>query len=137
MEFNTKQELYNYLDNFDFDSVKDTKLSSVYFLIEFDNHVEPIYFTHFEDVWFASPCDLHEYPLEDDRVQEYVDYLYFDESFEYAYEYEKTMQRNGWHYEIDCPQCDPFLPDNIKIQDVFSDSKCLDWLLNQRNNIRG
>lgn len=134
MEFNTKQELYNYLDNFDFDSIKDTKLSSVYFLIEFDNHIEPIYFTHFEDVWFASPCDLHKYPLEDDKVKEYVDYLYFDESFEFAYEYEKTMQRNGWHYEIDCPQCSPFLPDRIIVRDVFSDSKCLDWLLRQRNN---
>ena len=127
MEINTKQELYSYLDSFDFDSVKDTKLSSVYFLIEFDNHIEPIYFTHFEDVWFASPCDLHKYPLDDDKVEEYVDYLYFDESFEYAYEYEKTMQRNGWHYEIDCPQCPPFLPDRIKIKDVFSDNKCLDW----------
>lgn len=134
MEFNTKQELYDYLDNFDFDSIKDTKLSSVYFLVEFDNHIEPIYFTHFEDVWFASPCDLHEYPLEDDKVQEYVYYLYFDESFEYAYECEITMQRNGWHYEIDCPQCSPFLPDKIKVLDVFSDTKCLDWLLNQRNN---
>lgn len=134
MEFNTKQELYNYLDNFDFDSIKDTKLSSVYFLIKFDNHIEPIYFTHFENVWFASPCDLHEYPLDDDKVEEYVDYLYFDESFEYAYEYEKTMQRNGRHYEIDCPQCDPFLPDRIKIIDVFSDSKCLDWLLSHSNN---
>lgn len=134
MEFNTKQELYDYLDNFDFDSIKDTKLSSVYFLVEFDNHIEPIYFTHFENVWFASPCDLHEYPLDDDKVEEYVDYLYFDESFEYAYEYEKTMQRNGWHYEIDCPQCSPFLPDRIKIIDVFSDSKCLDWLLSHSNN---
>jgi hypothetical protein len=134
MEINTKQELYSYLDSFDFDSVKDTKLSSVYFLIEFDNHIEPIYFAHFEDVWFASPCDLHKYPLDDDKVEEYVDYLYFDESFEYAYEYEKTMQRNGWHYEIDCPQCSPFLPDRIKIKDVFSDSKCLDWLLDHRNN---
>ena len=130
MEFNTKQELYDYLNNFDFDSVKDTKLSSVYFLIEFDEYIEPIYFTRFEDVWFESPCELHKYPLEDDKVQEYVDYFYFGESFEYAYEYEKTMQRNGWHYDIDCPQCSPFLPDRIKIIDVFSDSKCLTWLLN-------
>lgn len=134
MEIDTKQELYSYLDSFDFDSIRDTKLSSVYFLIEFDNHIEPIYFTHFEDVWFASPCDLHKYPLDDDKVEEYVDYLYFDEFFEYAYEYEKTMQRNGWHYEIDCPQCSPFLPDRIKIKEVFSDSKCLDWLLDHRNN---
>lgn len=134
MEINTKQELYDYLDNFDFDSVKDTKLSSVYFLIEFDNHIEPIYFTHFRDVWFASPCCLHEYPLEDDLVGEYVKDMYLIKSWEDAYKYEKTMQRNGYHYEIDCPQCDPFLPDKIKIKDIFSDSKCLEWLLDQRSN---
>lgn len=134
MEFNTKQELYNYLDKFNFDSVNDTKLSSVYFLVEFDNHIEPIYFTHFEDVWFESPCDLHKCPLENDKVMEFVKALYYEDSWEDAYEYEKTMQRDGWHYEIDCPQCSPFLPDNIKIQDIFSDSKCLDWLLDQRNN---
>ena len=134
MEFNTKQELYEYLDKFNFDSIKDTKLSSVYFLVEFDNHVEPIYFTHFEDVWFASTCDLHKYPLENDKVMEFVKELYYEDSWQDAYEYEKTMQRDGWHYEIDCPQYDPFLPDNIKIQNVFSDSKCLDWLLSQRNN---
>lgn len=132
MEFNTKQELYNYLDNFDFDSIKDTGLSSVYFLVEFDDHIEPIYFTQFEDVWFPSPCELHEYPLENDKIMEFVKELYYEDFWEDAYEYEKTMQRDDWHYEIDCPQCDPFLPDNIKIQDVFSDSKCLDWLLNSK-----
>lgn len=131
MKFNTKQELYNYLDGFNFDSVKDTKLSSVYFLVEFDNHIEPIYFTHFEDVWFASPCGLHKCPLKTDEIMEFVKELYYEDSWQDAYEYEKTMQRDGWHYEIDCPQCEPFLPDNIKIQDVFSDSKCLDWLLDQ------
>ena len=132
MELNTKQELYDYLNKFDFDSVKDTKLSSVYFLVEFNNHIEPIYFTHFENVWFASPCDLHKYPLDDDTVGEYVKELYFVNDWTDAYEYEKTMQRNGWHYEINCPQCSPFLSDKIRIVDVFSDSKCLDWLLNSK-----
>jgi len=134
MEFNTKQELYEYLDRFNFDSIKDTKLSSVYFLIEFDNHIEPIYFTHFEDVWFASPCYLHKRLLKTDKIMEFVKELYYEDSWEDAYEYEKVMHRDGRHYEIDCPQCEPFLPDNIKIHDVFSDSKCLDWLLDQRNN---
>lgn len=134
MEFNTKQELYNYLNNFDFDSIKDTKLSSVYFLVEFDNHIEPIYFTQFEDVWFASPCDLFKYSLENDKVMEFVKALYYEDSWEDAYEYENTMHKNGWHYEIVCPQCDPFLPDRIRIKNVFSDSKCLDWLLNKENN---
>lgn len=131
MEFNTKQELYNYLDNLNFDSIKDTKSSSVYFLIEFDNHIEPIYFTHFENVWFASPCDLRKWELENNKIMEFVKDLYYEDSWEDAFEYEKTMQRDNWHYQIDCPQCSPFLPDKIKIRDVFSDSKCLDWLLNQ------
>ena len=55
MEFNTKKELYDYLDNFDFDSKRDTELSSVYFLMEFNDHVEPIYFMHFRNSWFESP----------------------------------------------------------------------------------
>ena len=134
MEFNTKQELYNYLNVFDFDSFKDTKLSSVYFLVEFDNRVMPIYFMHFKDVWFASPCSLRKFPLRDDALMKYVKDSYLPEDIEDAYEYEKTMQRDGWHYEIDNPQCDPFLPDEIKIVDVFSDSKCLDWLLDRKNS---
>lgn len=134
MEFTTKQELYEYLNAFDFDSIKDAELSSVYFLVEFDGHVEPVYFTHFEDVWFASPCSLHKFPLRDDMLGEYVKEMYLLKSQEAAYEYEKTMQRDGFHYEIDCPQCDPFLPDKIKIVDAFSDSRCLDWLLRKENN---
>lgn len=133
IELHTKQELYDYLDNFCFESVRDTNLSSVYFLIEFDNHVEPIYFRRFEDCWFASPCGLFEFPLNDDNVMEFVKAMYDEDSLEEAYEFEKTMQRNGHHYEIDCPQCFPFLPDSIKILDVLSDSECLDWLLEKRN----
>jgi len=62
--FNSKQELYKYLNEFDFDSVRDTKLSSVYFLIAHNDCVEPIYFTFFEDVWFESPCE--------DKTDEYT-----------------------------------------------------------------
>ena len=134
MEFNTKQELYDYLNKFDFDSIRDTKLSNVYFLVEFDGHIGPIYFTSFEDVWFESPCELCEYPLDDDELKELIKEVYEEDSWEDAYEYEKIMQRDRFHYGIDCPQCIPFLPDNIKIQDAFSDSGCLDWFLNQINN---
>ena len=132
MEFNTKQELYNYLNNFDFDSVKDTKLSSVYFLVEYDRYREPIYFTPFEDVWFGFPCYCSELILEDDKVMDFVKELYCEDSWEDAYEYEKTMQRNGYHYNIDCPQCPPFLPEKIKIIDVFSDIGYLNWFLNSK-----
>ena len=132
MEFNTKQELYNYLNGFNFDSIKDTKLSSVYFLVEYDRYREPIYFMPFEDVWFGFPCYCYEFPLEDNEVIGFVRELYYKDSWEDAYEYEKIMQRNGYHYNIDCPQCAPFLPDKIKIIDIFSDSGFLDWFLNSK-----
>ena len=137
MKLNTKQELYNYLNNFNFDSVKDTKVSSVYFLVEFDEHTEPIYFTYYDGVWFESPCILHWCYLNDKDVMRFVKDIYYESCWYDAYAYEKTMQRNGKHYWIDCPQCTPFLPDIIKIEDVFSDSKCLDWILDQANNERG
>lgn len=127
--FNSKQELYKYLNEFDFDSVRDTKLSSVYFLIVHNDCVEPIYFTSFEDVWFESPCDLYKFPLIESQLMQYVQEQYEQYSFNDAYEYEKIFQKGDWHYEIDCPQCMPFLPETIKIIDVFSEKKCLEWLL--------
>lgn len=134
MEFNTKQELYNYLNNFDFESIKDNELSSVFFLVEFDGHVEPIYFTPFEGVWFESPCNLFKIQLKDNEIEHYVKNLYYSGYWDIGYEYEKNMQRNGWHYEINCHQCFKFLPDKIKIVGVISDVECLDWLLNKSNN---
>lgn len=134
MEFNTRQELYDYLNNFDFDSVRDTKLSSVYFLVEFDNQKDVFYFAPFNDVWFESPCVLTKYPFKDDNhLTEYVQEIYYEDYWEDGYEYEKTMIRNGMHYNIVNWQCEPFLPDRIRIVDTFSDSQCLDWLLEQEN----
>ena len=129
MILNSKKELYKYLNDFDFDSVRDTKLSSIYFLIVYNNCVEPIYFTSFEDVWFESPCELHKFPLTEDEFIRYIREQYVWYSFDDAYEYEKIFQKGDWHYEIDCPQCTPFLPEKIKIIDVFSEKKCLEWLL--------
>ena len=41
----------------------------------------------------------------------------------------QCLEKDGWHYDIDVPQCSPFLPDKVKIIDVFSEKECLDWLL--------
>lgn len=129
MTFNSRQELYKYLNEFDFDAIRDTKLSSVYFLVLHNDYVEPIYFVPFEDVWFESPCELSKFPLTEDKLAKYVREQYVHYSFDDAYEYEKIFQKGDWHYEIDCPQCTPFLPETIKIIDVFSEKKCLEFLL--------
>ena len=135
MEFKTKQELYKYLNNFNFNDKKETNIDSVYFLIEFNNHIEPIYFMHYQNSWFESPCELHKFPLNDEDLMDYVKELYEEEYIEESYEHEKIFQRDNWHYDIDVPQCLPFLPDNIKIIDILSERECLDWILeNNKEN---
>lgn len=130
MEFDSKKELYNFLNNFDFDSKKDTDMSSVYFLMEFNDNIKPIYFVPYSDTWFESPCCLHRYKMDDDKLLEYVKELYIPESFEEAYQYEQMFQINGWHYEIENFQCEHFIPEKSKIINVLSEKECLNWLIN-------
>ena len=137
IKFNTKQELYDFLRNYDYSQKQDTELSSVYFLIKYkykDNDkefIEPIYFTSFQDVFFPSPCDVHQYPMNDNELDDYVKELYEEEYYEKALEFEKMMQRNNIHYEIDCPQVSPFLPEEVILLDVLSETECLDYILKQ------
>ena len=80
-------------------------------------------------MWFESPCYIRSFPLKDNALIEFVTALYEQESIENAYEYEKQFQINNQHYEIDCPQCDPFLPDKIKILKLLTEIECLNWFL--------
>jgi hypothetical protein len=129
MKINSKQELYKYLDSLDWNAKRDTSLSSVYFLVTYDNHTEPIYFMSFEDVYFPSPCELHRFPFKENEIEDYVKEMYYEDSFNNALEFEKTMQRGNWHYDIDCPQCSPFLPEQLDNIEMISENECLDWLL--------
>lgn len=129
MKINSSEELYKYLDNTDWDSKRDTKISSVYFLVTFDGHTEPIYFTSYEDVYFESPCELHRFPMKEDEIEEYVKEMYDKQYLKVSLEYEKTMQRGDWHYDIDVPQCTPFLPEQLDDIKMISESECLDWIL--------
>lgn len=133
MFFKSKQELYDYLNKFNWNEKKETKLSSVYFLVKHENVIEPIYFTHFQDVWFHSPCCLMKHPLNDNELMEYVKSLYYKESCAEAYKFEKLMQKDGWHYSIENFQCEPFLPDEVEILQVFSETECLEWLINKES----
>lgn len=130
---NSKQDLYNYLNNFDWKAYRNTEMSDVYFLIEYDDYVEPLHFMSFENVWFESPCSLSQCFMKDEDVAEYVKEMYFEEAFEEALEYEKMFQIDGKHYEIFNPQCFPFLPEKCKIIKPMTEKECLDWLIEHCN----
>lgn len=129
MLLHSKNELYQYLNNVDWNIKKENKFASVYFLIKYGQHIEPIYFTQFEDVYFESPCDLRRIPLEENKLSEFVKDMYYADDFEVALEYEKILQKEGWHYDIECWQCSPFLPEEIEVIDMLSETECLEWLL--------
>ncbi len=130
IKFKNREELYKFLNEFDWNSKKETELSSVYFLIkEDDGYVEPLHFMSFEGAYFESPCDLHEYPMKDEELEDFVRDMYEEDAFEKALEYEKLFQRDGIHYDIDNPQVSPFLKENFELLDVFSETECLNWLL--------
>ena len=129
IRFTDRNQLYKWLSETDTSNKKETQLSSVYYLIEFNGHIEPLYFMHYEDVYFESPCVLSAYSMSEIELVEYVKDMYEADAFDIALEFEKTMQRGNIHYEIDNPQCSPFLPNEIKILDILSETECLDWLL--------
>ena len=130
--FETRDELYEYLNNVDFSKYKTSSMSSVYFLVKYKDGIEPLYFMPYEGVYFESPCCLME-TFEEKYIEDYVKGTYIKSARKEALKYEKSMCRNGMHYEIDCPQCAPFLKGPMQIIQILSEQECLDYLLNQRN----
>ena len=97
------------LREIDFASKEETELSSVYCLMEFDGHVEPLYFSPFRDTFFESDCSLLAFPLREEELEGYVRSMYKKKHAKTALQYEKTMQRGDMHYEINCFQSASFL----------------------------
>lgn len=134
IEINSKQELYEYLKQFDWKEKQETEFSSVYFLVDYENMVEPVYFHHFDDWWLEYPCSLMHIPLKEDELISYVKECYEEAVFDKAYAYEKMMYRDGILYEIENFQCEPFLPEKFRIIKAMSETECLDWILKHVND---
>lgn len=138
IKFNNKEELYEFLQNFNYADFQSTPLSSTIFMVRYecDGKIieEPTYFSPFEDVFFASPCEIYKTEMPDDEIFDFVISLYEEDDLSSALEYEKTLQRNGIHYDIDFPQVTPYLPDEIVITDVFSEEKLIDYFLEKEKN---
>lgn len=126
-----RQEMYAYLQAFDWSSKKETRLSSVYFLVTHDDITEPIYFFEYEGSYFESDCQLMSCDMTDEELQSYVEFQYDDDSYHEALEYERMLCRNGKHYEIISSQCMPFLQ-TIDAIIPLSETECLDYLLKSK-----
>lgn len=137
-KINSREELYDYLNAFDFDKYKPTKYSDVYFLICHGSIVEPIYFTKFEDVWFESSCavyfyDIDEFLTDEEYLTEYINDIYDDNlpnaNAHELFKHEMLMIIDHTHYSIENFQVEPFLPETLEILKPMNERECLEWVL--------
>ena len=130
-----RQELYEWLDNQNPDVKRDTKLSSVYYLVIYNDGITkhpitaPLHFMHYEDSYFESPCALsyQEMNTEED-LKKYVQDLYISSSWEDGLAYEKNLWKQDKLYEIQNFQVLPFIEEVIDIK-MISERECLEWML--------
>lgn len=132
MKINSKQERYRYLE-----SVIGNEMGA-YFLVTYENHTEPIWITKYSNWdadgdWFLeAPCICRRYEFKDTSekaIRKYAEELYESNYIEEGIKYTKSMIKDGWLYDIDCPQVSPFLPDVLDNLTVISEQECLDYMI--------
>lgn len=123
-----------------------------YALVGYNGTVEATWFSNFcglidGNIFFLeSPCELYKAFEVGDSVdkfcKEYMKGLDFldgatEENTErdYIENFVKPMIHNGWFYEINNFQTDPYLPKEVDDIKLISERECLMWLLeNQKEN---
>lgn len=104
----TKQQMFEYINN----------NPSDYYMVTWNGHTEPLYFYPWnKHIYFESPIEVRRSPITDQELWDYVKETYIKVHWKEAYKNELKNLIDGYWYEIDCPQCQPFLPlfdiDNI------------------------
>ena len=130
-----RKELYEWLDNQNPDLKRLTDLSSVYYLATYSDGITPrpitapLFFMHYENSYFESPCGLSYQEIETEKdLEQYVKDIYIPSAWEDAFAYEKTLWKQGRLYEIHNLQVEPFIEEVIDIK-MISETECLEWML--------
>lgn len=116
MKFQTKDEWQNYLKK------QIPQKYGGYAAVSYEGQTELLYFAKHNldgEVWFLeSPNDLRRI-----KVDENEDPTHLEER--------GYVLRDGYAYDIDSPQCAPFLPDEIEITEIIgsSEEEALTYLL--------
>ena len=103
----TKIELHEYI----------REHKSDYYMVTWNGHTEPLYFMPYNGTYFESPLEVRRYQMTEENLWEYVKVQYIEKYWEESFEREKKNLIDGFWYEIDCPQCSPFLP--FEIDDIY------------------
>lgn len=129
VSIHTRKELEQYLDDIYWDGTKETGLSSTYFLASYHGKTEPVYFYEYEGKWLESPCTAVGIPCTKEKLESYVREAFHDKYFDVSLDYLRTTYRDGWLYQIEIYEVEPYLPEELVIEKVLTKSECLDWIL--------
>ena len=71
----------------------------------------------YNGTYFESPLEVRRYQMTEQELWEYVKEQYLEQYWNESFEREKKNLIDGFWYEVDCPQCSPFLP--FEIDNVY------------------
>lgn len=126
-----RQELVFWLETIDWRNQRQCEAEEIFFLMEKNGQVEPVYFDYDEEEnsWYEHHCTHECREIPEEEIPEFVAYYYTEEDYSYALELAKAMYRDGVQHRIACYTCSPFLDGEFKIIRILSEVECLDWLL--------
>lgn len=99
-----KSQLYTYLAEHPSDC----------YMVTWEKHTEPLHFMFYNGAYFETPVEVRRIPMTEEGLREYVHEQYLEEYWDSAFEEEKSRLIDGYLYDIDYPQCLPFLPSEIE-----------------------
>ena len=115
--------------------------SMQYALVEYDGHIEAVYFvqhSHNGNPWFmespCNPCKEHEF-TDNENIEEWClsvadELLEPDvDRKEYYEQYMKPLIIGNVFYDIDCPQVEPYLPKEVDDIILITERECLLFLV--------
>lgn len=120
-----KSQLYAYLAEF----------SGDYYMVTWNGHTEPLHFIFHDGVYFETPIEVRRSPMTEDGLREYVHEQYLEEYWDSAFEEEKNRLIDGYLYDIDYPQCLPFLPSEIENIYPITEGEYLAAIVKEWNNV--
>ena len=115
-----KSELYNFIK----------KNPSEVYLVKYNGNTvgELIHFMHYEDSFFECGVSITRCEMNtEEELIAYVKETYLEEYFDKALEQERKYWINGYLYDIDFPQCSPFLPNEIDSIEVINTKDLLEY----------
>lgn len=129
------------LNKFLLDNVKSEDVGC-YALVSYGGKTEAFWFSNFcnlnkdgEVFFLESPCELNKIceitkPI-DEFAKEYVDELLDEDADEEEYieQFVKPMIVDGFLYEIENFQAEPYLPNEVDNIKIITERECLEWLL--------